>query len=299
MYWLGIFIAFISPFSHAVSNIFDSYVVGDIFKKLPTTIFYMSLTNFIGLIFLFCFGSITFLPTQAYPFLFIVAAINVLYLFPYFAALRVSDTSVVAALFSLEKVFVPFFAYYFLREILCVSQYIGLFLIVLASMFLNLKNARSLKFDKGFYLMLLTAFLLSFEGILYKKLLTYADWINVSFWCSLCSLLLCFTFLMFKPTRKDILKNKDVYQKNFSKFFVMELFDQIGYFAPICALSFIPVVVETGISATQPLFVALDIFILNQIFHCHFNENLQFRNIVKKIICYLLIIFGTYLIVGA
>ena len=90
---LGILVAFISPMAHAVSNIFDAYVSGTVFKRIPTTIFYVNLTNILGIICLPLFGSIHSLSPAAWLFVLLLSIINVGYQFPYFAALNKTDTS--------------------------------------------------------------------------------------------------------------------------------------------------------------------------------------------------------------
>ena len=79
---LGILVAFISPMAHAVSNIFDAYVFGSVFKRIPTTIFYVNLTNILGIICLPLFGPIHSLSLSAWLFVLLLSIINVGYQFP-------------------------------------------------------------------------------------------------------------------------------------------------------------------------------------------------------------------------
>ena len=127
----GILVAFIGPMMWAVSNIFDSYVLGSVFKRVPTTIFYMNLTNILGILCLPLFGQIHSLPLEAWLFVGLLSIIQIGYQFPYFAALNKLDTSVVAALFQMEKVFVPLWAFLIVGETLHPIQYIGFGIIIL------------------------------------------------------------------------------------------------------------------------------------------------------------------------
>lgn len=85
---LGILVAFISPAAHAVSNIFDAYVSGNVFKRISTTIFYINLTNILGILCLPLFGPIHSLSLLGWLFVLLLSFINVGYQFPYFAALK-------------------------------------------------------------------------------------------------------------------------------------------------------------------------------------------------------------------
>ena len=125
MYFIGILAAFISPATHFLSNIFDAYIVGNLFKKVSTSIFYSNITNIFGLIVLLMMGPVHWLSAEVLPYAVAVSFISVFYLFPYYAALRETDTSVVAALFSLERVFVPLWAYLIVGEVVKPSQYVG------------------------------------------------------------------------------------------------------------------------------------------------------------------------------
>lgn len=91
MYLIGILAAFISPASHSLSNIFDAYITGNLFKKISTTIFYANITNAFGFLALLLIGPIHFLPANIVPYAVLIGLINVGYLFPYYSALRCAE----------------------------------------------------------------------------------------------------------------------------------------------------------------------------------------------------------------
>ena len=113
--------------------------------------------------------------------------------------------------------------------------------------------------------MLLTAVMLSFENVFYKKILKQTDWVSAAFWCALLTYLLRWAILFRQSMRRDIIKNFQKYKTNFSKFCFIEIFDQSGNLAPVFALSAIPVLVETSISSTQPIFVIIYGYILTKL----------------------------------
>ena len=67
------------------------------------------------------------------------------------------------------------------KEILQPVQYVGLGIIILASLALNLEKTNQIKINKGFWLMLLTTVMLSFETVFYKKILQEIDWVSAAF----------------------------------------------------------------------------------------------------------------------
>lgn len=292
MYFFGILSAFISPASHSISNIFDAYVTGNLFKRVSTTVFYANITNIFGFIILLLFGPIHMLPTTGFILACLVAVINFTYLFPYYLALRLIDTSIVAALFSLGQVFVPFLAYLIVGELLHPSQYVGFAIVLIFSVLLNLENPKKLKITKGFWLMLLTAFILSFETVLYKKILQKSDWISTAFWCLFFTFIFRFFIIAVKPLRHDIIANFSLYKTNFSKFCFIEFFDQLGSIGPIFALSLIPVVVNESINSTQPIFVMLYCYLLSKFFGCQTKEDLSRRQVLKKVVCFIFMGLG-------
>ena len=289
---LGILVAFISPMAHAVSNIFDSYVYGTVFKRIPTTIFYVNLTNILGILCLPLFGPIHSLPVEAWFLVGLLAAINIGYQFPYFAALNRTDTSVVAALFQIEKVFIPVWAFLIVGEVLHPIQYLGFGIIILFSLLLNINPKANIKINTGFWLMCLTAIMLSFDGAFCKALLEHTDWVSAAFWVAVISFVMQFMMIFYRPVRTDIVKNFGKYRRKFGMFLFVEFFDQIGSFSPIFALSLIPVLVNSGIESVQPIFVALYGLILARFFGKRFHEDISRGAMIKKIVCFVMIGVG-------
>ena len=289
---LGILVAFISPMAHAVSNIFDAYVSTTIFKRITTTVFYVNLTNILGILCLPLFGPIHSLSVHAWFFVVLLATINIGYQFPYFAALNRIDTSVVAALFQLEKVFIPVWAYMIVGEVLHPIQYIGFGVIILFSLLLNINHKSRIRINSGFWLMCLATIMLSFEGTFYKALLDNTDWVSAAFWVAAISFIAQFMMIFIRPIRQDIVKSFGKYRQRFKTFVFMEFFDQLGAFSPIFALSLIPVLVDSGIQSVQPIFVALYGLIMARLFGKRLREDTSREAIIKKLLCFVMIGFG-------
>ena len=111
MYLIGILAAFVSPAAHSLSNIFDAYII-EICLKNVNDRFYANITNILGPFALLLIGPVHMLPVSAIPYVALIGLINVAYLFPYYAALKTTDTSIVAALFSFRKNIYPVLGLY-------------------------------------------------------------------------------------------------------------------------------------------------------------------------------------------
>lgn len=292
-------IAFVAPMLHAVSNILDARVSNFLFKSNTSTIFYLGLTNLFVLPFLILFGGIDILKISAdiVPVLFVVALFEILYQIPYFKALKSIDTSIVGAMFSLGRVLLPIFAYFILSEKMHLYQYVGFFVIILSTLFLNLKKGVKLKINLAFYLMLLASLMTTLSIIFSKKALTEMNWISFSFYSILLSDVFLFFILFFSKFRGLIKQDFKIFKKNFGLLMIMEVVDRLAVLTGVFSLSLLPVMVRSAISSTLPIFVLLYSLILYRFSDTQFKENLNKREMIKKIICFLFIIIGVVLTV--
>ena len=176
-----ILIAFLAPAFSAIACIIESRLSNCTFKRQTTMIFYISLMNcvFLPLVFLFGMPSVT--TWQALLCYIGLALIDVLYLYPFYTALKVIDSSIVAALFSLGQITIPLMSFLFLGEILNLSQYIGFIVIIMASVALSIKGTRIPKLSRAFYYMVLASLLRAVYAILEKYvLIDDGNWVNMA-----------------------------------------------------------------------------------------------------------------------
>ena len=159
----SIFVALLSPLIWAGSQILDSHVSNNLFKKNSSVIFYLGLTNLLVLPFIVWWGGadVLIFPKEIWWIITVAAALEVGYQIPYFRALKRMDVSIIAAMFSFGRIFMPVLAYYIVGEELSLIQYIGFFVIIGATMVLNLKRTDRLRLDISFYLMLCASFISS------------------------------------------------------------------------------------------------------------------------------------------
>lgn len=292
-------ISFVAPMLHAVSNILDARVSNFLFKSNASTIFYLGVTNLFVLPFLLIWGGADMLKIslQALPAVLIVSLFEILYQIPYFKALKSIDTSIVGAMFSLGRILLPIFAYVIVGEKLCLSQYVGFFIIIISTLFLNLKKGVQLKINLAFYLMLLASLMTTLSVIFSKKAMLDMNWLSFCFY----SILLSDVFLMLgfcSPKFIKLIKQDfPVFKKNLPLLMIMEVIDRSAVLTAVFSLSLLPVMVRSAISSTSPIFVLVYSLFLYKFFGSRFKEDLNKAEMLKKIVCFLFIIIGVVLTV--
>ena len=290
-----VLIAFLTPFLHALSCILDAHFSNNIFKKIPSLVFYATISNIIIIPFLFFFGTPIIPPLEILAILFIISLIEVCYQIPYYHALRNIDTSIVVALFALGEVTLPFLAYFIVGEKLSFLQYLGFGIILLSTFLLNF-DIKKFKLNIAFILMLLVSVLLSLSAVLSKYSLQSIDFVTVVFWTSLFATSISLFLLLLPQYKKDIISAFPQYKKKIKLFLSNEILNQAGSLAATIALAYLPVLVVETIGSSQSIFTLLLGFMLYKIFGNRFKENLTRHDVVKKLISFTFIIIGIYMV---
>ncbi len=286
-----VLIAFLTPILHALSCIVDAHFSNNIFKKVPSLVFYATISNIIIIPFLFLFGTPIIPPLEILAILFIISLIEVCYQIPYYHALRNIDTSIVVALFSLGKIAVPVLAYFIVDEKLSLTQYCGFGIILLSTFLLNF-DIKKLKINIAFFLMLVVSLLLSLSSVLSKYSLQSVDFVTVLFWGSLFATSINLSLLFLPQYRTDIISSFPQYKKRIKLFLSNEILNQGGTLAGTIALAHLPVLAVKSIGSSQSIFTLLLGFVLYKIFGNSFKENLTRHDVIKKLISFTTIIIG-------
>lgn len=295
----AVLIAFLSPIIYAASNVLDSQVSNNLFKKNSSLFFYLGITNALVLPVLILWGgkNIFILPAEAFPYALVVAALETFGLVPYYLALKRMDTSIVCATYSLAEVLLPILAWLVLNEVLTISQYIGFFTIICATIILNLKRAKTFKIDFAFYLMILASLANMFSNVLSKKAMVGEgiNWLAFAFYMTLLSNVFVLCLLLVPSFRREIISEFHTFKRHLKLLFVMEVVDRAGCLSILFSLSLLPVVVRSAIGETQPIFVLLYGLVLSRLFGPRFKEDVSKGEIIKKLICFISIIIGVVL----
>ena len=293
-----IVISFCYPLLFGANNIINGLLVNRGFANPFVLTFYKSITNvlFVPLLFMLgepCLPSFWFLVMY-----FMISLLDLGYLVPYYVALKHIDTSIVTALFALGRVIIPVLSYVFLDERLSFIQYAGFMMIILSSIFLSISNYRNVKLNRAFYLMVLSSFLHSLFLVLEKYVINKdGNWVNMVFYPSVFSMIIPFVLFFSVKLRREIGGNFALFRRNIKLFLMMEIFSFVALCTITFVLPYISVEAKTAISSTTPIFVLLIGVILGKYFNVKILENITRKEVIKKIVMFLLIGIGTYLVV--
>jgi drug/metabolite transporter (DMT)-like permease len=268
-----------------------------VFERLSNLIFFAGLVNLVFLPIVFFIDPPQLISSSSIKIIFLIALINVFYQFPYYWALQRTDTSIVTSLFSFGRILTPLLAFLIVGEHLRNQQYIGFFIVILATVLLTF-DFRKLKLNNSFFLMLVVSVMLTFQAVLYKYVLTNGiTWGTLVFWVAIFDFFIAVP-LIFLPKNYRELKSSTLKFKESALLFTLnQLLTWAGEILGIYALLYIPVSVLEGISDTQSIFVLLFALFFASKNPDLFNEYVGSEQIMKKIILFLLIITGSTLLV--
>ncbi len=280
---------------YALANVIDNYFSNKIFRDIHSLVFYASLFNvlFIPLVF---FKEIPSLPTIAeLPYFIILGITGVVYLFPYYKALQHDDTSVVVSLFSLGKIFVPVLAFFLVNERLSVFQYLGFLIIIISSALLTWNSSKKIRFNMSFYYMLIVAFLIAIEGVIYKHLFTSASWATVLVWSLVFTFLFSLFLFLVPRHRRNIISQIHHFKNNFHYFLVEELATFSGTAFKTLAISTASITLVEGVISFVPFFVLIYALIFSTLLPHVFKEKITARDLIKKGLLFILMGIGVVL----
>lgn len=283
---------------HALSNVIDTYLSNRLVRSVWSlgVISGISAVVFLPIVVLIQRPEIP--PTYLLPYFFAIGVIEIFYLFPYYKALQEEDTSVVASLFSLGKFFIPVFSYFAVGELLRPSQYVGFFVIILASMFLTVNKTDKIRLNKAFAYMLFAGFLLAIEAVIYKYVLESVSWSTTVVSTSFSSFIIVLGLLCITPIRHRFFQEVRQLKSIVTLFTVNEFLGFAGSSISPYVISLVPVTLAKSIEGFQPFFVLVYAIIFHRFFPGVFRETIDRRTIAKKFILFGCMIVGVVMVVG-
>lgn len=294
MFWIGV--ALLGPILHAWSNVIDTYLTNRLVRSVWSLGFFTGIFSVIFLPLVVLFQRPDMPPAELLPYFFLIGAIEIFYLFPYFKALQEEDTSIVAALFSLGRFFVPVFSYLFIGEVLRPIQYGGFFLIVLCGMLLSIHRVEKIRVSKAFIYMFCSSLLLAIEAVIYKFVLGQVSWSTAVASTSTFSFSIALSFLCIPKVRKDIFKQIRQLSPVAGLFTLNELLAFGGNVVSPYVISLVPITLAKSIDGFQPFFVLVYAIIFRKLLPGVFRESIDRRVIVKKIILFGCMIVGVVMV---
>lgn len=295
---MWIIFAFIAPAFYGIAEVLDNFLANKIFKSPWALTLCASLFNVCFLPVFFLFDPPSVPPLHTIPVFILLGFVEFAYLYPYYKGLQNDDTSIVSALFGLSRIFIPILAFLIVGEVLSLLQYVGVVLIILSGVLLSLqKKHAKMIFSKSFWYIALAGFLLSFEGVLLKLLfkegVTYSTAVGGEMIIALLFSLPLFTL---KRVRKEVVVPWYSVKTLFFVLIVEELFTFLAFSSETYAINLAPVSIVKGVGMFIPFFILFYGKMLKTRFPGVFREHLGHVVILKKIVLFLLMIFGIILI---
>lgn len=298
MLWL--LIAFIGPICYGLANVLDNYLSNRLFRNPATLVFYSSLFNVAFLPFIFLIQWPTMVSLRTFPALFGLGLMGVLYLYPYYRALQLGDTSIISSFFALGKIFVPILAFFLLNEVLTLRQYVGFFLVVMGGAFLSYERRQGrITFNSAFWYMALASLAVTFDGILYKYLYEQGvNWSTALGGSYLVAFFLGLLFFIPRGTRRDISAHAATFRHTLPLFGFEELLTFIAVAATAYAFFLAPVSLVKSIDAFSPFFALLYAVLFAKSLPRIFKERVERGIIMKKVSLFAVMVAGIVLIVS-
>lgn len=294
MFWIGV--ALLGPILHAWSNIIDTYLTNRLVRNIWSLGFFTGLFSVIFLPLVILVQRPDMPPMELFPYFFLIGAIEIFYLFPYFKALQEVDTSIVASLFSLGKFFVPIFSYLFIGEVLQPSQYVGFSLIVLSSLLLSVSKVEKIRVNRAFFYMLFSSSLLAVEAVIYTFVLERTSWSTTVVSTSTFSFLIAMSFLCIPKVRQNISDQVRQLRPVAGLFTLNELLAFGGNVVSPYVISLVPATLAKSIDGFQPFFVLVYAIIFRRYLPGVFRESINRRVIAKKFILFGCMIIGVVMV---
>ncbi|MDE2079690.1 MAG: EamA family transporter [Patescibacteria group bacterium] len=293
--WL--LIAFLSPVLYAWANVFDNFIIGK-FKTPFTLSFYSSLSGLVFAPILFLVQRPALPPVGTWPVFVGLGAVNILYLYPYYRALQTEDTSVVVSLFSLSRIWIPILAFLIVGEVLAPAQYIGIFIITVASISLGLSRRHlRLRLSQAFWWMILAAFITSFEGVFLKYLYDRGvGWSTAVGGELLMSVVLMSLLFVNSSYRRSVAAQFPRFKQMLYTIGVEETFTFLAFAASSFAITLAPVSAVSAISLFTPFFALFYAGSLSRRLPRFFKEKIDGGSVIKKSVLFAAMILGVILV---
>ena len=290
--------ALLAPAFWALNNIFIKFLITTKFKTYTPMICSIILMDAI-----FAIATLTIIPPAIYfpytIYALIVGLMPLLAFWFYSKALIVEEVSRIVTLFQLIPVFVALLSVIFLNELLSSQKYLGIIIIVFASIIISYKKTNGkTAFSKALKYMIPFGLIIAIYTILQKYLLNYFEFWSLFFWSVIGALLGITILLSFKKPRKQFITTiPKVGKKGLFITFIGEGIYVAGTLLSLLALSSTQASIASALFGLQPFYIFFFSLFLSLFLPKILSEELTKQVLILKICAIALMFVGTYLIV--
>ncbi|MCW4007170.1 MAG: EamA family transporter [Candidatus Bathyarchaeota archaeon] len=289
--------ALLAPAFWAMNNVFIKFLLTNKFKSNLPLIFTAISMDAILAFMVFMAGAVAY----SFPyslFAFLAGVMPLIAFWFYSKALIKEEVSRIVTLFQLIPVFVVLFSVLFLNEILGAHRYMGIALIVLASVLISYKKASIKPFSGVLKFMVPFGIIIAAYTVVDKTLVGYLNFWSVFFW----NVLGTFTAALFlltlpKPRREIVEAVSAVGKKTVFTTFIGEGLYVIGTICSLIALSLADASLASSLFGLQPFYVFFYTVILSILSPRILKEEINKKTLLMKISAITLMFIGTWLVV--
>ncbi len=289
--------ALLAPAFWAINNVFIKFLITNKFKSYFPLIFTVISCDSVFAGAVLVFGDVTY--SFPYSLLALSAGLMPLTAFWFYSkALIKEEVSRIVTLFQLIPVFVVLFSVIFLNEILGIQRYLGIGLIVIASILISYKKAGKKAFSGVLKFMLPFGILIALYTITDKTLLSYMDYWTVFFWNLLGTFIGALFMLGLPKLRKEIIQTiSAVGRKAVLTTFAGEGLYVMGTICSLIALSLTDASLASSLFGLQPFYVFFYTTVLSLFLPKILKEKMSKETLLLKTSAIALMFIGTWLIV--
>ncbi len=289
--------ALLAPAFWALNNVFIKFLITNKFKGYFPMIFAV-----VSMDLIFALGVLVFAPVVfVYPysiFAFGVGLMPLLAFWFYARALMKEEVSRIATLFQLIPVFVALLSVVFLGEFLGLPQYIGMVLIVSASILISYRRSVGNPFSGVLKFMLPFGIIIAAYTISDKILLGYLDFWSVFFWNVLGTFCGALSMLSSPSLRSEVLGTiRAVGKRALSTTFIGEGLYVVGTICSLIALSMVEAPLASSLFGLQPFYVFFYTIALSLFLPQILKEEIGRSTLLLKICAIALMFAGTLLVI--
>ena len=290
--------ALLAPAFWALNNVFVKFLITNKFKNyvpMISSIIMMDLP-YATIILLILPITINF----PYALLALIVGLFPIVAFWFYSkALLLEEVSRLITLFQLIPAFVTVLSAIFLNEILDLQKYLGIIIIVLASILISFRSIKGKSsFSNALKYMIPFSLIIAIYSIMEKYLLNYFDFWSLFFWNIIGASMGILILLSFRKPRKHFTQTlPTVGAKGMFITFIGEGIYVIGTVFSLIAFSLAEASVVSALLGLQPFYLFFYTILVSMFLPKILKEELTKRVITLKLIAITLMLIGTYLIV--
>lgn len=289
--------ALLAPCFFAVVHVLDSYNVEDVFDSPWDGVVISSIAStvvFLPLPYLIPFVSWKFPGLLIVGAAFLAGVIIQINQALYFEALRHSDSGVVSAYWNMVPAFLPLASFFIFQERLSFIQYIGIIILIVASISICLLDVRIQKKWNSFVLIFVAAWL-QVVAILLMDVVFNVTPYYLGFLMVTSGLIATGIFpLLFQSVHLPLLKKGPKFLKLYKLFLLIEIMNLTAYGCLEMALKYGTPSLIAAMEATTPAYTVIVALALSQLMHM--PKASTFKKLPQKFLYIALMVFGVWLV---